>query len=96
MHEIDYRIADLSGEQYRFKEASLALSRLIRAKREQQALWHPADCVGETGAAAVPLMLGVALTAARKRYAPGPMGLLQAANDDGRRIALVLDGGMAT
>ncbi len=30
LHEIDYRIADFSGEQYWFKEAALALARVMR------------------------------------------------------------------
>ena len=30
MHDMDYRITDLSGEQYYFKEAALALSRTLR------------------------------------------------------------------
>jgi 3-oxoacyl-[acyl-carrier-protein] synthase-1 len=91
LHEIDYRIADISGEQYRFKEMALALARTMRVRKEFQDVWHPADCVGETGAAAMPIMLGVALTAGMKRYAPGPLALAQAGNDDGRRAVLVLE-----
>jgi 3-oxoacyl-[acyl-carrier-protein] synthase I len=92
LHEIDYRIADLSGEQYWFKEAALAEARVMRVRRGFQDIWQPADCVGEIGAAATPCLLGVAWWAARKAYAPGPLALAQASNDDGRRIAMVLDG----
>lgn len=87
---MDYRITDISGEQYGFKEASLALSRLLRVRKEEFDIWHPADCIGEVGAAALPCMLGVALYAARKRYAPGPAVLAHLGNDDGKRVALVL------
>lgn len=87
---MDFRITDLSGEQYGFKEASLALSRLLRVRKEEFDIWHPADCIGEVGAAALPCMLGVALYAARKRYAPGPAVLAHGGNDDGKRVALVL------
>jgi 3-oxoacyl-[acyl-carrier-protein] synthase-1 len=88
---MDYRITDVSGEQYGFKEASLALSRLLRVRKQEFDIWHPADCIGEVGAAALPCMLGVALYAARKRYAPGPAVLAQGGNDDGKRVALVLE-----
>lgn len=87
---MDFRITDISGEQYGFKEASLALSRLLRVRKEEFDIWHPADCIGEVGAAALPCMLGVALFAARKRYAPGPAALAHLGNDDGKRVALVL------
>lgn len=88
--ELSYRIADLCGEHYYFKEAALAKARLLRGPKDVQELWHPADGFGYTGAAAIPLMLGVSLTAGRKRYAPGPLVLAQAAHDDGRRAAMVL------
>ncbi|MGI9499985.1 MAG: hypothetical protein ACR2P3_08105, partial [Geminicoccaceae bacterium] len=52
MAEVGYRIADLSGEQYTFKEADLAVSRILRDRHDFQDLWHPADCIGECGAAA--------------------------------------------
>jgi 3-oxoacyl-[acyl-carrier-protein] synthase I len=55
--DMDFRITDISGEQYAFKEASLALSRLLRVRKEEFDIWHPADCIGEVGAAALPCML---------------------------------------
>ncbi|HUF55221.1 MAG TPA: 3-oxoacyl-ACP synthase [Thermohalobaculum sp.] len=90
MGEIGYRIADISGEQYGFKEAELATSRLLRDWHEFQDLWHPADAVGHTGAAAVPVMLGVVLTAAHKRYAAGDPVLALSSHDNGQRAAMVL------
>jgi 3-oxoacyl-[acyl-carrier-protein] synthase I len=91
MAQVGYRMADISGEQYAFKEADLAVSRILRDRHEFQDLWHPADCVGETGAVAVPIMLAVALSAARKGYAAGDPVLAHCGNDDGRRAALVLE-----
>lgn len=90
VHELDYRIADLSGEQYYFKEAALALLRTMRQRRETFDLWHPAECVGEVGAAAGAVMLSVAAAAARKGYAPGPDLLAHWSNDAGQRAAAVL------
>jgi 3-oxoacyl-[acyl-carrier-protein] synthase I len=88
--QVDYRLTDISGEQYAFKDASLALSRTMRSRREAFDLWHPSDCIGRVDAASVPLVLGVALQAARKRYAPGPGVLCHFSGDGGARAALVL------
>jgi 3-oxoacyl-[acyl-carrier-protein] synthase I len=92
LHQIDYRIADCSGEQYCFKDASLALARSIRVPTGFQDLWLPTECLGETGAAAVPCMLGIALWAALKGYAPGPLVFIHGGSDDGKRAAMILDG----
>src|SRR5690606_7286089 len=46
MHALDYRIADVSGEHYYFKETALALSRILRVRKEEFDLWHPADSIG--------------------------------------------------
>src|SRR5215472_5371001 len=66
--DLDFRLTDSNGEQYWFKEAALAMTRTLRARKERFQIWHPADCIGETGAAIGPCTLGVGLAAARKRY----------------------------
>jgi 3-oxoacyl-[acyl-carrier-protein] synthase-1 len=86
----DYRLTDLSGEQYGFKEASLAFSRTFRELKPTFELWHPAECFGEVGAAIGPCVLGVAATAARKGYAPGRGVLCHFSDDGGERGALLL------
>jgi 3-oxoacyl-[acyl-carrier-protein] synthase-1 len=88
--QVDYQISAVSGEQYGFKETALAALRTVRPVKHGFDLWHPSDCIGEVGAAIVPCMLGVALTAARKSYAPGPGVLCHVAADDDRRAAIVL------
>jgi 3-oxoacyl-[acyl-carrier-protein] synthase-1 len=90
MQEIGYRISTMSGEQYWFKEFDLATSRLLRGRHEFMDLWHPADSIGETGAAALPCCLAVAWMAAYKGYEAGNPVLVTASNDDGRRTALIL------
>ncbi|MEO1017783.1 MAG: hypothetical protein AAFY56_08825 [Pseudomonadota bacterium] len=87
---INLRIADVSGEHYRFREAAIAMMRSLRTHKEELDMWHPADCIGEIGAAALPVMLGVALDAKQKGYAPEGHILLHLSNDDGRRAAMVL------
>lgn len=94
MHDIDLRIADVSGEQYYFKEAALALTRILRQRKEALDIWHAAECTGEVGAAAGLIALAVADAACRKAYAPGPAILLHASNDDGERMAVVLSYGV--
>ena len=90
MGELDFRITDNSGEQYYFKEAALALSRTLRARKEEFDIWHPADCIGEVGAAIGPVMVTKALTASQKGYGRGRGILVHAGNDAGRRTAAVL------
>ena len=89
LHDIDYRIADLSGEQYYFKEASLALNRVLRKRKEDFEIWHPAEAIGEAGAASGLACLAVMQMAAAKGYAPGRRSLLHLANDSGARVAIV-------
>jgi len=88
--DLDFRIADVSGEQYGFKEAALALTRVLRKRKEEFDIWHPADCVGEVGAAMVPCVLGVALAASRKNYLIGKRAICHFANDDTQRAAMVI------
>jgi 3-oxoacyl-[acyl-carrier-protein] synthase-1 len=93
MAGVGYRIGTMSGEQYWFREFDLATSRLLRGRHDFMDLWHPADCIGEAGAASLPVGIGLALIAARKNFAAGDPVLLAAANDDGRRAALVVAAG---
>jgi 3-oxoacyl-[acyl-carrier-protein] synthase I len=86
----DFRLTDLNCEHYGFKEAAFALQRTLRVHKEEYPIWHPADCIGEVGAAVGPCVLGVALAAARRGYAPGPGALCHFGNDDGERVALIL------
>ena len=93
LHDIDYRIADVSGEHYYFKEASLMVGRLARARRAEHELWHPAECIGETGALGGVATLVVADDAARREYAPGRRVLTHFSADHGERAAAVLEYG---
>lgn len=90
MHDMDFRITDLSGEQYYFKEAALALSRTLRQRKEEFDIWHPAECTGEQGAAAGLAVVALADAACRKAFTKGPNILAHMANDAGQRAALSL------
>lgn len=87
--DLDFRLTDSNGEQYWFKEAALAMTRTMRVHKESFQIWHPADCLGEAGAASGPCVLGVALAAMQKRYLPGSGLLFHFSGNDGERVAIV-------
>jgi 3-oxoacyl-[acyl-carrier-protein] synthase-1 len=89
MHEMDFRIVDVSGEQFYFKEAALALARTMHVHKEEFDIWHPAESIGETGSAVGPALIAVAAASAKNAYAPGTNALFHFANDAGKRAAIV-------
>jgi 3-oxoacyl-[acyl-carrier-protein] synthase-1 len=90
LNRVGYRIADLIGEQYWFKQTTLASLRLERDAIGFQDLWSPGESLGNVGAAVVPIMIGMAFTAAQKGYAAGNPVLIEASGDDGACGAAVL------
>jgi 3-oxoacyl-[acyl-carrier-protein] synthase-1 len=90
MDDVQYRITDLNGEHYKFKEMLLAMMRFpYKPKPRVLDLWHPNEHLGDVGAAIGPIVLATALDAARKDYAVGPRVLCTFGNDDGARAAIV-------
>ena len=90
-HEMDWRISDATGEQYGFKELPLVAGRLARVvRKETQPLWHCADSIGDTGAAAGVAQLVVANHAFRKRHAPGDKAICLSSSVPGDRAAAVV------
>lgn len=91
IEEMHYRITDLNGEHYKFKEMTLAMIRYERKPKPKLFdLWHPIEHIGDVGAAIGPLVLGVALHASQKGYGNGPTVLCTFGNDDGERAAAVV------
>lgn len=80
---VEYRISDLIGEQYFFKQAALASLRLERGRIPFQDLWSPAESLGNIGAAVVPVMAAQLMMAERRGYAPGSPALMEGSGDDG-------------
>jgi 3-oxoacyl-[acyl-carrier-protein] synthase-1 len=95
LKDCDARIADMNGEQYRFKEAALLLSRSLRDRKPLFPLWHLGDSVGEIGSATVPAMLTVLFDGARKDYLPGSVFLGHVGNDDDKRASFVAEATLA-
>lgn len=90
MRDMNYRITDANGEQYKFKEGDLAVTRTLRDHKGEIDIRHPAESIGEVGAATVPFVLGVAGNAARKGYSMGKNVLCHFSNDNGDRAAIIL------
>lgn len=92
IHEVQYRITDLNGEHYKFKEMVLAMMRFERKPKPKLFdLWHPIEYIGDVGAAIGPIVLGVAMHAGQKGYGIGPTILCTLSNDDGKRAAIVVN-----
>ena len=92
MTDIAWRLSDVSGEHFAFKEAMLAALRLDRARRDSPLdLWHPIEFTGHLGAAVTPLMLAWAQHAFDLGYAPGPRALCHVGDDAGGRAAFVVE-----
>jgi 3-oxoacyl-[acyl-carrier-protein] synthase-1 len=92
IQDVHYRISDLNGEHYKFKEMTLATNRFVRKPTGRLFdLWHPIEYIGDVGAAIGPLVLGLALHAGQKGYGNGPTVLCTFGNDDGERAALVVN-----
>ncbi len=90
IQNVHYRITDLNGEHYKFKEMVLAAGRFVREPTPKLFdLWHPIEYIGDVGAAIGPVLLSVALHAGQKGYDIGPNILCTLGNDDGERAAIV-------
>ena len=71
MHDIDFRISDVTGEGYGFKEQVLLMARTLRKVKEELPIWHCAEFIGDAGAAVGTSELVVTHRAMTKGYAPG-------------------------
>jgi 3-oxoacyl-[acyl-carrier-protein] synthase-1 len=90
IEDVYYRITDLNGEHYKFKEMVLAMIRYERKPKPKLFdLWHPIEYIGDVGAAVGPIILGVASHAGQKDYGIGPTVLCTFGNDNGERAAVV-------
>ncbi len=83
-------VCDLNGGRYRGLEWSLAMIRTMGDLRGDSPLWHPADCIGDTGAAAGALSLTWAVTAFSKGYATTDRALVWGASDGKARAAAIV------
>ena len=90
MHQLDFRLSDLTGEAYGFKEHSLMIARLMRGRREEFPIWHCADSIGDTGAAAGICQLAIGSAAFLQGHGPGSRALCATSSVPGDRAVAVL------
>lgn len=91
MSDLHFRVADVAGEPYYFKEAGLAITRAFDRRIETFPTVHITDSVGETGAAVGPLSIAYLADAMPRGHVPGTRALLHFAGDGGARAALVAE-----
>ncbi|MCC6559329.1 MAG: hypothetical protein IT372_40925 [Polyangiaceae bacterium] len=87
---LSWALGDLNGEMYRAAEWGRARVRAAAQLQGPARLWHPADCLGDVGAATGGVLLAVAARALEKGYAPADRAVLFAGADDGLRASLVV------
>ncbi len=88
---VGWILCDLNGESYRAFEWGLARVRLGAQLASPIVLQHPADCIGDTGAAAGGLLIVCATQAFARKCAREQAALVFTASDAGSRgAALVL------
>ena len=88
--DVGLQVGDMSGEQYFFSEAALARARLARRASDDIDVWHPAEWVGEVGAAIGPIVFGAAMTALRKGYSGSARIACHFSGECGQRAAAML------
>lgn len=89
--DIALKIGDLVGETYWFQQCALAMLRTQREHSQVRPIWALGASLGNIGAAAVPVMLGWALSAIQHDYAPSGPILIEASSDDGACGAAVVE-----
>ena len=81
--------SSMNGESHWAKEWGVAVIRNGSALSEDHGMHHPADCFGDTGAACVPLMVGMAALEIRDGFGRSP-ALVYGSSDREERGALVV------
>jgi 3-oxoacyl-[acyl-carrier-protein] synthase I len=87
---VQWAICDLNGENYRSFEWGITQTRLPKAFSDIRLLNHPADCIGDVGAATGGILAACAVHALQRGYNIADTALLWTASDDGLRAALCI------
>ena len=83
--------SSMNGENHFAKEWGVTFLRSSAKIREDYMIEHPADCIGDTGAAAGPIMVGLAAQRIKNGELHGPT-LVYASSDTAARAACLLGG----
>jgi 3-oxoacyl-[acyl-carrier-protein] synthase-1 len=90
VEKVDGIICDLNGEHYRMKEWGLAQTRLFDGASRIPELWHPAENIGDVGAASSVVFSAIATAAISRNYFQGPNLLIWCSSDSGGRGSMLL------
>jgi 3-oxoacyl-[acyl-carrier-protein] synthase-1 len=86
----DVVLCDLNGESYRATEWGYATTKAFRGGQPVPPVAHPADCLGDVGAATGGVLAALAAFAMKKNLAPWKAALLWCSSDQGERAAVTL------
>ena len=86
----DWTVCDLNGENFRAMEWMYAYVRTGPKHRDPLELWHPADCLGDLGAATGCVLLSIAIASWQRDYARGDRCLIWCSSDGPERAAVLL------
>ena len=86
----DVVVCDLNGESYRASEWAYAVPKAFQEVKVPP-LVHPADCIGDVGAASGGVLLGLAAWSSKKDPAEWRTALAWCSSDDGLRGACVIE-----
>ena len=90
MHHIGWTLSDTTGEAYCFEEIAVAHARNSSSTRSERPLWHAAESIGDSGAAAGLVHLCLAATAFERGYAPDRLAVVQGSDDGPSRAAAIV------
>lgn len=90
LHPVQDVYVDLTGERWRFLEWALTETRCLAILPHGYSVTHPADCLGDTGAAAGLVMSILAIRSYERGYARGERSLIVTSNDVGERAAALV------
>lgn len=88
--KVSHVYCDINGEPYRVDEWGFTIARLGKFFVDGSSYCSPANCWGDVGAASGPLLIGLAIEAARRRYAKGSHQLIWCSSESGERSAALL------
>jgi 3-oxoacyl-[acyl-carrier-protein] synthase-1 len=89
-HRFGWIYSDLNGESYGAFEWGVLQTRLAKRFEGGRKLVHPADCLGDVGAATGALLLACASHAFQWKYNVTGEALLLSSSDDGARAAMTV------
>jgi 3-oxoacyl-[acyl-carrier-protein] synthase-1 len=82
---------DMNGEPYRADEYGFACLRMKEFFASASDFVSPADCWGDVSAATGPLCMSLAVIAARKAYANGPLAFVWTSAESGERAGALIE-----